>query len=250
MNALVLSELRKVTDTRLALGLLLGALAIVVVALGFTLWGPSGQGLQVEGAPTSLGTTEDLLSMLGVTNIVGVFALIFGVTFATAEYRHQTASTTFLTEPRRWRVCMAKAVAATAVAVTYAVATLAVALGLVWLYTVVEGIGLPMGADVWTFMGMSVAAVVVNAVLGVGVGSALRSQVGAIVAVLVWLFVIESLIGGLLPSLAPWTPFAAGNAMVTPHGEMAIGVATAVALGYAALAMAAGTWLTEHRDVV
>lgn len=248
MNALIRSELRKVTGTRLALGLLLGALAIVLVALGFTLWGPSGQGLQVEGAPTSLATTEDLLSMLGVTNIVGVFALIFGVTFATAEYRHKTASTTFLVEPRRWRVCAAKAVTVTAVAVTYAVATLVVALGLVWLYTVVEGIRLPMGADVWTFMGMSVAAVVANAVIGVGVGSALRSQVGAIVAVLVWLFVIESLISGLLPALAPWTPFAAGNAMVTLDGEMAIGVASAVALGYAAVAMAVGTWMTEQRD--
>lgn len=248
MTALIRSELRKVTGTRLALGMLLGALAIVLVALGFTLWGPSGPGLEVEGAPASVATGVDVISLLGVTSIVGVFALVFGVTFATAEYRHQTASTTFLTEPHRWRVCAAKAVTAAVVAVVYAVVTLAAALGGVALYTAVEGIPLPLGADVWTFMAMSVAAVVVNAVLGVGVGAALRSQVGAIVAVLVWLFVIESLIGGLLPSIAPWTPFAAGNAMVTPDGEMAIGVATAVAVGYATLAMTAGTWLTERRD--
>ncbi len=105
-----------------------------------------------------------------------------------------------------------------------------------------------MDADVWTFLGMSVAAVVVNAVLGVGVGAALRSQVGAIVAVLVWMFVVESLVSGLLPDLARWTPFAAGNAMTTPDGEMAIGLATAVAVAYALAAVAAGTWLTEQRD--
>lgn len=248
MTALLRSELRKATGTRLALGLLLGALAIVVVALGFTLWGPSGPGPQVEGAPQGIDTAADVVSMLGVTSIVGVFALIFGVTFATAEYRHQTASTTFLSEPRRWRVNLAKTMAVTIVAIVYAVVTLSVALAIVATYTAIEGTGLPMDADVWTFLGMSVASVVVSAVLGVGVGAALRSQVGAIVAVLVWMFVVESLLAGLLPDLARWTPFAAGNAMTTPGGDMAIGLATAVAVAYALAALAAGTWLTEQRD--
>ena len=58
----------------------------------------------------------------------------------------------------------------------------------------------------------------------------------------------ESLVSGLLPDLAPWTPFAAGNAMTVPDGEMALGVATAVAVAYALAALAAGTWLTERRD--
>ncbi len=248
MTALLRSELRKVTGTRLALGLLLGALAIVVLALGFTLWAPGGPGVEVEGAPQGVETAADVMSLLGVTSIVGVFALIFGVTFATSEYRHQTASTTFLSEPRRWRVLVAKTGAVVIVAVVYAVVTLAVSLAIVAAYTAIEGTGLPMNADVWTFLAMSVAAVVVNAVLGVGVGAALRSQVGAIVAVLVWMFVVESLVAGLLPDLARWTPFAAGNAMTVPNGEMAIGLATAVAVAYAATALAAGTWLTEHRD--
>ena len=248
MTALIRSEWRKVTGTKLALGLLLGALSIVVLALGFTLWGPEGPGLEVEGAPTSVATAADMLSLLGVTSIVGVFALIFGVTFATAEYRHQTASTTFLSEPRRWRVSVAKTVTAAGIAVAYAVSTLGIAMAVVWIYTANEGTGLPISGDVWIFVGMTVAAVVVNAVLGVGVGLAIRSQVGAIVAVLVWLFVIESLIAGLLPSFARWTPFAAGNAMTVPHGDMAFGVAAAVAVGYAVVALAAGTWLTERRD--
>ena len=248
MTGLLRSELRKVTGTRLALGLLLGALAIVLVALGFTLWGPTGPGLEVEGAPRSVETAADVLSLLGVTSAVGIFALVFGVTFATSEHRHQTASTTFLTEPRRWRVLVAKGLAATIVGIAYAVVTLATALAVIWVHTRVEGIALPMDGEVWTFMGMSVAAVVVNALLGVGVGAALRSQVGAIVAVLVWLFVVESLLAGLLPSVARWTPFAAGNAMVLPDGDLGIALATTVAVGWAALALGAGTWLTEHRD--
>lgn len=248
MTALLRSELRKVTGTRLALGLLLGALAIVVVALGFTLWGSTGAGLEVEGAPQGVETSSDLISLLGVTGVVGVFALIFGVTFATAEYRHQTASTTFLSEPRRWRVNVAKTLVVALVATVYAVVTLALALAIIAVYAATEGVGLAIDADVWTFLGMTVVSVVVSAVLGVGVGAALRSQVGAIVAVLVWMFVVESLIAGLLPDLARWTPFAAGNAMTLPDGEMAIGLATLVAVAWAAAAFAAGTWLTEHRD--
>lgn len=248
MTALIRSELRKVTATKLALGLLLGALGIAGLALGVTLWGPTPPGAEVQGVPTSVETTSDVLSLLGVTSVVSVFALVFGVTFATAEHRHQTVSTTFLAEPRRWRVYAAKAVAATVVGIVYAVAILALAMLAVWVFTLTEGTTLPLGPDVWTFLAMSVAATVVNAVLGVGVGAVLRSQVGAIVAVLVWLFVVESLVAGLVPSAAQWTPFAAGNAMVTPNTDPGIGVASAVAVAYAAVALAAGIWLTERRD--
>lgn len=248
MTDLVRSEFRKVTGTRLALGLLVGVVAIVMLALGFTLWGPAGPEMQAQGVSSSVETSADVIGILGVTSIVGVFALVFGVVFATAEYRHQTASTTFLAEPRRWRVGIAKLVAVGTVAVIYATVTLGLALVVLAVHATTEGTSLPLDGDVWTFLGMSVAAVVVNAVLGVGVGAALRSQVGAIVAVLVWLFVVESLVAGLVPALARWTPFAATNGMTVLDGDPTMGVATTVALGYALVAVAAGTWRTERRD--
>lgn len=41
-------------------------------------------------------------------------------------------------------------------------------------------------------------------------------------AVLVWLFVLKGLIGGLLPSLARWTPFAAAvGAALTERRDVA-----------------------------
>lgn len=249
MIALVHAEVRKITGTRLALGLLLGAVAITVVALGFTLWGPAGAGVEVEGAPGAVATTDDVLSLLGVVSIVHIFALILGVTFATAEYRHQTAATSFLAEPRRWRVLAAKAATVAVAAAGYAVVTLATATGVVWLHTVTQAIPLPLSSAVGTYMAMTVLAAAVNAVIGLGVGAAIRSQVGAVVAVLVWLFVLEGLIGGLLPSLAPWTPFAAGGAMTAPSDRMSAGSATVLAVSYAALAMVVGAWLTERRDV-
>lgn len=250
MTDLLRSELRKVTGTRLAAGLLLGAVAIAVVALGVTLWLPQAQGVTVQGAPSGIATTDDVLNLLGVGSIVTIFALILGVTFATTEYRHDTASTSFLSEPVRWRVLVAKAVVMAGVGALYAVAVLGVAMAMVAAAATIDGVGLPLDGAVWRYIGMTILATACNAVLGLGVGAALRNQVGGIVAVLVWLFVIEGLISGLLPDIAPWTPFAAGGAMTAPTEQMGRGVATAVVAGYVALAMLAGAWLTERRDVV
>jgi len=249
MSDLVRAELRKVTGTRLATGLLLGAVAIGVAALAVTLWLPQAQGVDVQGAPTSIATTDDVRSLLGVASIVTIFALVLGVTFATTEYRHDTASTTFLSEPRRWRVLAAKAVVMAGVGAVYATATAAIALAMVALAATIDGVPLPLDASVWRYVGMTVLVTAANAVLGLGIGAALRNQVGGIVAVLVWLFVVESLLAGLLPDVARWTPFAAGGAMTAPTEQMSRAVGSLVVAGYVVLALGVGAWMTEQRDV-
>ena len=132
----------------------------------------------------------------------------------------------------------------------YAAVVLGVAMAMVAVAAAIDGVTLPVDGTVWRYIGMSVLATSANAVLGLGIGAALRNQVGGIVAVLVWLFVVESLIAGLLPDLAPWTPFAAGGAMTAPTEQMTRAVATVVVAGYVVLAFGIGAWLTERRDVV
>ncbi len=249
MRDLLRSELRKVTGTRLALGLLLGATSIAVLALGVTLWLPQAQGVDVQGAPTAIATTDDVRSLLGVASIVTIFALLLGVTSATTEYRHDTAATSFLAEPRRWRVLAAKAWVMLCVGAAYAVVVLGIATAMVAVAATVDGVALPWDGTVWRYLGMTVLATATQAVFGLGIGAALRSQVGAIVAVLVWLFVLESLIAGLLPSLAPWTPFAVSGAMVAPTDEVGRLLGTVLTVGYLGVALGAGGWLTERRDV-
>ena len=249
MTDLVRSELRKVTGTRLALGLLLGAVGIAVLALGVTLWLPQAQGVDVQGAPTAIATTDDVRNLLGVTSIITIFALLLGVTSATTEYRHDTAATSFLAEPRRWRVLTAKAVVMLVVGAAYAVVVLGVATAMVAVAAAIDGVGLPWDGTVWRYVGMTVLATAANAVLGLGIGAAVRSQVGGVVAVLVWLFVVEALISGLLPSVAPWTPFAVSGAMTAPTEEVGRALGTLLTGGYVLLALGAGGWLTEQRDV-
>ncbi len=249
MTRLIRSELAKVTGTRLAAGMLAAALGIVVLAMGVTLWGPSPGGLRVEGASSAIASADDLVALLGVVSVVGVFALLLGVTFASSEFRHGTAATTFLAEPRRWRVTVAKAVAVAVTAGVYAVAALAVASAVVWVYAATAGVTVPVDADVVAFGARTAGAVVLSGILGVGVGTAVRSQVGAIVAVLIWMFVVESLLGGFLPDLARWAPVAAGNAMtVSGDGQLGVLAASLVSVGYGALALVAGAWLVERRD--
>lgn len=249
MTDLLRAELRKVTGTRLALGLLLGAAGIAVMALGVALWLPAPQGVGVQGAPNAIATSDDVLGLLGVASLVTIFALLLGVTSATTEYRHDTASTSFLSEPRRWRVVAAKAVVMLVVGAVYAVVVLGVALAMVAVAAAVDGVGLPLDGSVWRFMGMTVLATAANAVLGLGLGAAVRSQIGGIVSVLVWLFVVESLLASLLPTVAPWAPFAVGRAMTAPSEQVTRALATVTTLGYVVLALAVGSWLTERRDV-
>ena len=249
MTGLVRSELRKVTGTRLALGLLLGAAGIAVLALGVSLWLPQAPGVDVQGAPSAVATTDDVRSLLGVASIVTIFALLLGVTFATTEYRHDTAATSFLAEPRRWRVLAAKAVVLFGVGALYAVVVLGIATAMVAVAAAMDGVGLPWDASVSRYVGMTVVATAANAVFGLGIGAAVRSQVGGVVAVLVWLFVVESLVAGLLPTLAPWTPFAVSGAMVVPTEQVGRVLGTVLTAAYVVLALGAGGWLTEQRDV-
>ena len=64
-----------------------------------------------------------------------LFAIIVGITIVTTEFRHGTVTPTFLVEPRRERVIVAKAIAATVVAIGFALLSLVVlaAVAIPWL---------------------------------------------------------------------------------------------------------------------
>lgn len=255
MTALLRSEWRKLTATKLGWALLAGALAIVALGTGFTLWGPMGDdaSVRVDGVVTStVATQADLVDMLGVAMIIAVFTLIYGLTTVTGEFRHDTAATTFLATPDRWRVLAAKSVITLVVSVAYLAAAVLLVLAFVAVDGVVGESTIPLGGEVARYLGLATLSVTSSALFGVGLGAVIRSQVAAIVGVLVWMFVAESLLSGLLPDVARWTPFAAGTAITGDGagGALAPLLATTVAFGWAVAALGGGAWLTERRDVV
>jgi ABC-2 type transport system permease protein len=216
MTRLVQAELLKLWTTRTARVLLAlataGTAALVTLVLVFA--GRPGQ-------PT-LG--DDALGqlVLAPNGPLTLAALLLGVLGMAGEFRHGTATSTFLVTPVRGRVVAAKLAAAT-------VAGLAARAG-----------GL-------------VAAVALYAVLGTGLGALFRNQFAAVVVgVLWWQGGVEDLLVGVLrrPGLGRWLPDGAAAALTAPgDGTLAMWAGGLVLAAYGlALAMAGGR-LVVRRDL-
>ena len=99
------------------------------------------------------------------------------------------------------------------------------------------------------------AAGALFAAIGVGLGAIVRQQVGAIVALCVWLLLIETTLIGNIPSAGKYAPGAAAGAIAgaiqtqTPAKLVAPALGLLLLAVYAAIAAGAGALLTNRRDV-
>ena len=87
--------------------------------------------------------------------------------------------------------------------------------------------------------------------LGVGFGAIVRNQVGAIVGLLAWGFVVENLVFLLLPGLGRFGPIHASDALLglTTAHLLPVFAAGLVLVAWAAALSLAGTSLVVRRDV-
>ncbi|SDL56002.1 ABC-2 family transporter protein [Geodermatophilus siccatus] len=255
MTALVRAEWTKLFTTRVWIGLLAGA---CVMAGGFAalLTGLAGQ----EGGPPPVGSPDYEALALAVAANAVVFALILGIIGMTQEFRHRTATPTFLTTPRRGRVVVAKLVAYALAAVPFALAAVAVTVAVVVVYAGARGAAPSLTGENAEVLLSAGLAIVVYAVIGVGLGALLRNQVGAIVGALVYLYVVEPLLSAFSATAAvyKWLPGGALEAMTTTfRGPQAIAPdllerwqGGLLLLGYGLVAALVGTLLSVRRDVV
>ncbi len=255
MTALVRAEWTKLFTTRVWIGLLAGA---AVMAGGFAalLTGLAGQ----EGGPPPVGSPDYEALALAVASNAVVFALILGIIGMTQEFRHRTATPTFLTTPKRGRVVVAKLVAYALAAVPFALAAVAVTVAVVVVYAGARGAAPSLTGENAEVLLSAGLAIVVYAVIGVGLGALLRNQVGAIVGALVYLYVVEPLLSAFSATAAvyKWLPGGALEAMTTTfRGPQAIAPdllerwqGGLLLLGYGLVAALVGTLLSVRRDVV
>ena len=255
MTALVRAEWTKLFTTRVWIGLLAGA---CVMAGGFAalLTGLAGQ----EGGPPPVGSPDYEALALAVASNAAVFALILGIIGMTQEFRHRTATPTFLTTPKRGRVVVAKLVAYALAAVPFALAAVAVTVAVVVVYAGARGAAPSLSGENAEVLLSAGLAIVVYAVIGVGLGALLRNQVGAIVGALVYLYVVEPLLSAFSATAAvyKWLPGGALEAMTTTfRGPQAIAPdllerwqGGLLLLGYGLVAALVGTLLSVRRDVV
>jgi hypothetical protein len=183
-----------------------------------------------------------------------VILLVIGILITSGEFRHGTATSTFLISPDRRRVIAAKLVAAGIVGASVAAAAslLTIAIAVPWLRS--EGVSiLDYRSDAALALVGAVLATVLGAVVGVGLGALVRNQTAAITIALVWTQVVEALLVGFLPEVGRWFPGGAANAVAgvaTPNGGLLpMGAAALLLMGYGLLFAAAGASATVRRDI-
>ena len=238
MIALFRSEFLKLRTTRTAVVLALGLLAISAVAIVAVLIVSEALDASVQG------------DISGAAGFSVLFAILFGILVMTGEFRHGTATPTFLATPQRERVVIAKALAALAGGFALALMALVVVylIAVTWLLVTGESI-LLFDEDALRSVAGLLAASAIWGALGVGVGAVVRSQVGAMIGALVYFLILEGLIGALLSDISPYLPGAALEAIFEGSDELSSWAAAALSLGYAAAFCIAGAFVTARRDV-
>jgi ABC-2 type transport system permease protein len=248
---LVRAEWTKLLTTRVWIGLLLGSCVLVGgFAALFTAFAGGAEG----GLP-AVGTSAYEQLAFGVSANATILFVVLGIIGTTQEYRHRTATPTFLASPHRGRVVIAKLVAYALAAVPMALLVLAVDVLVVLVYAGARGTAPSLAGDNLRVLIGAGLALVAYTVIGVGVGALFRNQVGAIVGALVYLFVVESLIQSIPATSGAykWLPGGALEAMTATLGTTELLSAWQgglVLFGYGLLTAVLGTLLAVRRDVV
>jgi ABC-2 type transport system permease protein len=223
---LIRVEMLKLRVTRLSYGLLAtGAGLTALFAV-----------LEADRAGTGKGGVAPLDTVSGFNSVItgGVWAMllagVLGVTVTSGEFRHSTATQTYLAAPARGRVQAAKALAAALAGAVFGAAGYAASLVTGLAFVAAKGYTVPVGdAALARYGAGSVLGAALMAAVGAGLGALLRSQLAAVIAVFVWSVVIESLLGGLFPGIRPYLPYTAAATLAgTPLGGAAFGPAHGV----------------------
>jgi len=254
MTRLVRAEWTKLFTTRTWLGLGIGA-CVMAGAFAALYTGFAGQSQNGQPGLPAVGTPEFERLAFSAGSQATMLMLILGIIGMTQEYRHRTATPTFLTTPRRGNVVVAKLAAYGLVAVPFALAIVATDVLVVLVYAGARGAAPSFDEANLRVLAGVLAALVIYAVLGVGVGALLRNQVGAIVGSLVYLRVVEPVIRSIPATSGAykWMPGGALEAMTaTFQGPDLLEAwqGGLLLVGYGLLAAVLGTLIAVRRDIV
>lgn len=188
----------------------------LVVATAIQAAGQDGQ----AALDTSQGLRHVLAGAASATSATSVL----GILAVTGEFRHGTATATFLVAPRRGLVVVAKVAALAIVGLVLAVAAevMTLATALPWLAAKGIGVDLLSGDVGVVFAGALVATVVYGAV-GVGLGALIRNQAAAVALSFAWTALVEGILVSLVPAVGRWLPGGAATALTfqaTPNGGL------------------------------
>jgi ABC-2 type transport system permease protein len=238
VGRLIAGELIKVRTTRTALGF--GAAALLLVVAGVTI-------TILAGHPD---TIEDKRSALNFGDGISLVLLLFGAVGATGEFRHRTLAPAVLIAPDRLRLLVARvgAYALTGAALAAVIAIVALAIGI----PLLAGESGPdlAGGD---YVNLVVGGLLVSALavaIGVAFGTLVRNQVFAVIGILVWVTILEPLVGLIKDRLLDYT---LGSAMTgvaeVGSDRLSFGGAILVLLAWTVAMFAVAALVDRRRDV-
>jgi ABC-2 type transport system permease protein len=242
VSSLVSAEFLKLRTTRTAYGFLA---AIVLLTLGV---------VAANSANVELRTKQDVVEALSGAGIAAALLLVLGIVATTGEHRHGTITSSLLASPDRRRLIGAKVIAylitGALLGLAAVIATLAVAVP--WLAARDAALDLLGAGDYLGLFAKGVAVAALSGAVGVGIGAIVRNQVAAVVGTLIYLFVLEPVIGVISSGAAAYTLGGSQSSLTAaPVDDALAPVPGGLVLAAWALALAvAGAELEERRDVV
>jgi ABC-2 type transport system permease protein len=241
--AQVRAEILKIRSTRTTLGLVAGLLVIVIAISVLA-------GILTDA--NDLTTVEDQRQLLNTGSIAGIFAALAGILVVTSETRFGTIRPTFLVAPSWPRIIGAKVIASFFAGLVMGGVGMLCSYGIGYLCLSQRDIPflLDSGDIAWLLFGAIVGSGIWGGI-GVGIGTVVRNQIGAVIAFLAWGFVIENIIFALAPSVGRWGPVQAQNGFQgsTADDLLSAPVGGVVLLAWMVGLVAIGLALTARRDV-
>jgi len=223
----------------------------VTAALAFT---PVGVALAVTSGTKPLDSGGGVRYAMSAGASGAVMLLVIGILMMAGEFRHGTATSTFLVTPDRLRVVVAKLITASIVGACIATvaSALTVAIAVPWLRS--DGVSvMEYRSDAALALIGGVVATVLGAVVGVGLGALIRNQTAAITIALVWTQVVEGLLVGFVPEVGRWLPGGAASALAgvatANGGLLPMGAAAMLLTGYGLVFATAGAAAIVRRDI-
>jgi ABC-2 type transport system permease protein len=192
--------------------------------------------------------------VLDGTSPAVILGLLLGMVLFTSEFRHGTITRTLLVVPRRNRLLAAKLLGGAAIGVGLFVLTLLVTACVAAIWLGILDVPLESG-DVAEAVARGLAGAVIAGVAGAAVGGLVHSQVGALVGALLWIFLVEALVGVLLglvdlDGVADYLPAATILGVAESNGGgLTSGGAAAVGLAWIALATVLAAVRTGRKDI-
>jgi ABC-type transport system involved in multi-copper enzyme maturation permease subunit len=248
MNMLqtVRAELRKLTSTKMPLAFL-----VVLVVMGVATAVAVAYGTDMDGSKTFISTAADQQSLMAFAGNALVIAGLFGAIAIAREYGHGTVVLTFLTTPNRSRAVFAQYAAAFVAGSVLGFVGAGLSAASVVAGLAATDYGFTVSAvDLGQVLAASTLAGGAGAVLGAGIGAAVRNTGGAVTGTILLLIILPPLAVQMVSETASWVPATLANVVSGIDSAASVGAAIAAIGLWALFPAALGLVAVTRRDVV